>query len=127
MKIINNATNTFMSVVDNILDQIANPIYYWLIIIIYIIYLAVFFGIFYVNNSYIHQLDVFIQIFIATILIIRYNPFRKHIFHENDNTIIFASAFFLLMNVGLTEGFSAYIQRLWKDDISADIHSIISL
>jgi len=113
MKILDPIFNT----IDNILDKIANPIYYWLIILLYLIYLAAFFGILYINNTYIHHLDIFIQTFIAVILIIRFNPLRKHVLRESDNTIIFASAIFLLMNVGLTAGADVFLSKIWTNHI----------
>lgn len=116
MKFLSSFEQVF-GIIDNILDKIASPIYHWLIILLYIIYLAAFFGILYVNNAYIHHLDVFIQTFIAVILIIRFNPFRKHVLKESDNTLIFASAFFLLMNVGLTTGVDSYMHKIWNNNI----------
>lgn len=124
MKFLSSFEN-FFGIIDNILDKIASPIYHWLIILLYIIYLAAFFGLLYVNNAYIHHLDVFIQTFIAVILIIRFNPFRKHVLKESDNTLIFASAFFLLMNVGLTTGVDSYMHKIWNNNIKPQftIHS----
>ena len=119
-----NALNPFFEIIDRILDKITSPIYYWLLIIIYLIYLATFFGVLYVDKSYIHNLSVFMQIFIATILIIRFNPFRKHNLRESDNTLIFSSALFLLINVGLTESFSNYVHKVLNDNIKPNINNI---
>jgi hypothetical protein len=51
-----------------------------------------------------------IQIFIAFILIIRFNPIRHHTFNKSDSDIIFASALFLLLNASLTKDMITYLK-----------------
>ena len=112
MKFLSSLNDVF-DTIDRILDKIASPIYYWLLILLYFLYVAVFFGLFYMNTIYINHLSIFIQVFIALILMIRFNPLRHHVVKSSDNTIIFASAFFLLMNVGLTQTVVSYMKKLW--------------
>jgi hypothetical protein len=50
--------------------------------------------------EYLNILDTTIQLFVCFFLILRFNPFRKHDFKENDASIIFGSATFLLLNLG---------------------------
>lgn len=119
-----NALNPFFEMIDRVLDKITSPIYYWFLIMIYFLYFATFLGILYVNKSYIHNLSVFMQTFIAIILIIRFNPLRKHNLREGDNTLIFGSALFLLINVGLTERFSNYVHKMWDNNIKPNINNI---
>jgi len=119
-----NALNPFFEMIDRVLDKITSPIYYWFLIMIYFLYFATFLGILYVNKSYIHNLSVFMQTFIAIILIIRFNPLRKHNLRESDNTLIFGSALFLLINVGLTERFSNYVHKMWDNNIKPNINNI---
>ena len=104
----------FFEYIDGIVDRVSNPIYFWLIFASYVVYIAAFLGILYINTKYIHELSVFIQVFIATVLIIRFNPLRKHVLRESDITIIFASAVFLLINVGLTETVASYVKSVWS-------------
>jgi hypothetical protein len=96
--------NKFILYIDNILEKITRPIYVSLMIILYCFYFVIIFGIFYINAAYLRTLVVAIQVFIAVILIIRFNPFRHHTLHASDSDIIFASATFLLFNALLTEG-----------------------
>ena len=124
MKVISSLHEVF-DIVDNILDKVASPIYYWLIFLLYFIYIAVFFGIFYVNKQYINHLSIFIQVFIAIILMVRFNPLRHHVVKPSDNTIIFASAFFLLVNVGLTETLGNYVKKVWSNDISHNVNVVL--
>ncbi len=124
MKLLSSIYEVF-DMVDRILDKVASPIYYWLIFLLYFIYIAVFFGIFYVNKNYIEHLSVFIQVFIAIILMIRFNPLRHHEVKSSDNTIIFASAFFLLVNVGLTQTLGSYVKKVWTNNISPSINKVL--
>jgi hypothetical protein len=121
MKFLNSLNDVF-DIIDRILDKIASPIYYWLIVLLYFLYLAVFFGLFYMNAKYLNHLSIFIQIFIAVVLIIRFNPLRNHVVKSSDSTIIFASAFFLLMNVGLTETLGSYVKQIWKNNNIPPLH-----
>ena len=104
--------------IDTFLDKIASPIYFWLIGLLYIVYLAAFLGMFYVNPAYIRWLSIAIQVFISGVLLIRFNPFYKHVVHDGHNVLVFACAFFLLMNVGLTESVLHKIQTVWSTEIA---------
>jgi len=106
------AINEGFLYIDKILENITKPIYYSLLIILYCLYFFIIVGIFYVNTYYIQLLLKVIQIFIATILIIRFNPIRNHTFNESDSDIIFASALFLLLNSFLTGNTIVYLKNL---------------
>jgi hypothetical protein len=70
------------------------------IIFIHISYLAVFFGIVYVDERYIRYFSTFIQLFVCLFLIIRFFPLNKtQETTKLDVSIIFYCATFLLMNV----------------------------
>jgi len=58
------------------------------------------------NREFLSILDISIQTFICIFLIIRFNPFRKHILRPSDAQIIFGSATFLLLNLGFVKLFN---------------------
>ena len=74
------------------------------IILINISYFAVFFGILYIDESYIRNFSTFIQLVVCIFLIIRFFPLRKtHQLTRLDVSIIFYSATLLFMNVVFVE------------------------
>lgn len=107
--------------IDQLIDKISLPIYYWMVFFLYFLYIVAILGISYFNDmqKYTHYLNTFIQGFIAIILIIRFNPFRHTKLVESDIPIIFASALFLLLNAGIT----GWVFSFAKNDIT----QIISL
>ena len=92
-----------LKTIDAILEGVASPIYLWLIIFIYVFYISAALGVWYVYPEYIHNLTNFTQIFVALVLLWRFNPFRsaKPRFRAFDERFITASACFLLINAGL--------------------------
>lgn len=79
------------------------------IVFIHIAYLAVFFGILYINQTYIRYFSTFIQLVVAIFLIVRFFPWRKtHEITKLDVSIIFYCATFLFMNVVLVEIFNIF-------------------
>jgi len=101
--------------IDEILDKVASPIYYWFIGILYLAYIATFMGVFYIGKTYLHTLSTIIQVFISLVLMVRFNPLRKHAVSQNTNVLVFACAFFLLLNVALSEGLRKYTQPILGD------------
>ena len=91
--------------IDNFLDSLV-PYYIYGIVLFHIAYVMLFIGIFQFNKEYLNILDVSIQTFICIFLIIRFNPFRKHILRPSDGQIIFGSATFLLLNLGFIKFFN---------------------
>jgi hypothetical protein len=93
----------------NTLDTIKKPIFVSTMGLIHLSYFLVYFGIFAISREYINILNIFIQSFICLFLIIRFNPFRRHVLREFDDQLIFASAMFLLTNLIATEiGFTYF-------------------
>ena len=105
---------TFMFAVDRVLELVVNPIYYWLLILIYAIYISAALGVWYVYPGYLNILTNSMQIFVATVLILRFNPFRRttHILHTFDHNIIFASGIMLLVNAGLAGLLKDEVQQI---------------
>ena len=95
-------------------EQIKTKLFYGIILLIHVSYVLLFFGVFYINKSYIATLSSCVQIFVSIFLIWRFNPFREwlelkeHKMTNFDKIIIYSSATFLLVNVGLTAAFTRY-------------------
>ena len=78
--------------IDAFVEYFSAPVYHLLILLLYITY-------------------IIIQLFIALVLMIRFNPLRKKInCDKNDKTLIFASAFYLLFN----DEFTNYVVDYFK-------------
>ena len=91
--------------------------YYFLVSILYTIYIVAFLGIYYVNPEYSKYLSIFIRLFISIFLLIRFHPFSKVIINTNDSILISASAFFLLINTGVTEYLYNYVNNKIENGI----------
>lgn len=91
--------------IDNFLDGLV-PYYIYSIAFFHVSYIVLFIGLFEFNKEYLSILDISIQTFICVFLIVRFNPFRKHILRPRDGKIIFGSATFLLLNLGFVKLFN---------------------
>lgn len=100
--------NKLLSNFDGLLDKSA-PYYVYLLTLIHILYVLVFIGIATINTAHLHELNIFMQLFVCLFLIIRFFPMRKYTLKEHDPIIIFGSATFLLLNLGFTEIISQYL------------------
>jgi len=96
--------------IDNGFDYFSKS-YIYIIGISYLLYGVAFLGILYIQPNYVRLFSSFIQLLIALYLIVRFHPFRKHIFRESDSNIIYGSGIFLLINLGLTE----FVIRFYDD------------
>lgn len=80
------------------------------VLFIHIAYLALFFGVVFLNDIYLRNLSTIIQFGVCVFLIIRFFPFRKkHELNKLDTYIIFYCATFLLLNVVAIEMYSKII------------------
>ena len=78
--------------------------YFWSIVIINLIYIAVFLGIFVTVPIYIRHLNFIIQSLLCIVLIIRFHPFKENNqLRPNDTMFIFGAATFMFINVVLVE------------------------
>jgi len=96
--------------IDNFLDGLV-PYYIYGIVLFHIAYVMLFIGLFQFNKEYLNILDISIQTFICIFLIIRFNPFRKHILRPSDAQIIFGSATFLLLNLSFVKLFNQQLMN----------------
>lgn len=108
---------SMLKTIDAILEGVASPIYFWLLIFIYVFYISAALGVWYVYPEYLHNLTNFTQIFVALVLLWRFNPLRKNTrLHEFDERFITASACFLLVNAGLAGFLHNLVDRSYKLD-----------
>ena len=89
--------------IESTVETVKKPLYLAMAGAFYILYAVAFLGIMYVNPKYIANLDLAIQTFVCAFLIYKFHPFRQHKLEPFDSNIIFASAFLLLANMGLSE------------------------
>lgn len=87
----------------NFLEKIKVPIYLLSIVVMYVSYFVVFFGIFKIDDKYIRIMQIAIQTIICLFLLVRFNPFVKAELKPYDSNIIFTSAILLLSNVVIVE------------------------
>lgn len=84
-------------------------VYTTFIVLLYVMYSMAFLGIYYVNPVYTHYLNAIIHIFVAFVLIYRFNPFTKVSLSESDHSIIFTAGCLLFLNTGITEYIYRYV------------------
>jgi len=98
--------------IDSIIEAIKKPVYIWLALIPYAIYLMALVGFMHLDKVYLDHLKSFTQIIIALILIVRFNPLKpRHELREYDDTIILGSAIILITNASITENALAHIKK----------------
>lgn len=96
----------------NYLSNNSATMYYILVTFFYLAYILAFLGIYYVEPKYTEYLSIVIRLFVAIVLLIRFNPYFKVRFNENDKILISAAAFFLLVNTGVTEVLFYYFDKI---------------
>lgn len=57
----------------------------------------------FINPTYIKRFNTSLQAVVCIVLIIKFNPFRTHIFRSNDARLITGSAVFILVNLSIGE------------------------
>ena len=123
-----------MKIIENIMRSIENLVsrgdkYYDSALvfthILNIIYLVAFslFGISLVRIQMIRGLNTLIQTSICILLLIKYHPYRQHIFSQSDSRLIFSCAVFLFFNLGLVDP----LDRINPPDTSAIKQTIAKL
>jgi intracellular septation protein A len=97
--------------------------YFWSIIIIDVIYIAVFLGIFVNIPVYIRSLSFIIQSLLCVILMIRFHPFKENNqLKPNDTMFIFGAATFLFTNVVLVEMVKFPIVNMYLNKTLSFLH-----
>ena len=112
MKYLIQIASDIINFIDSLVDYFSGPVYHLLIILLYITYIIAIVGITYINPDYTRYLSIAIQLFIAFILMVRFNPLRKSLkCNQNDRTLVFASAFYLLFNDEFTNIVIEYFKK----------------
>ena len=98
--------------IENLLDNIKEPLYRGSLFLIFILYFIAFFGLYSYNQKYLYYLHLVMQTFICIFLIVRFHPFRKHYLKPFDANIIFGSAVVLLTNLGITTYMEKHLNNI---------------
>ena len=88
--------------IDNVME-LGGKYYSILPIILYFLYFTLFFGVIYINPEYLNVFRTIMQVFVCVFLIYRFHPYRTHTLRQYDANIIFSSALFLLVNLGIVK------------------------
>lgn len=95
----------------HMVDRLKSPVFLFSVLLVHILYIAVFLGIVYMNESYIRILSTIIQAFVSVFLAYRFNPFNEiKTITKFDRDIIFYLATFLLLNVVATEVYTSFFK-----------------
>jgi hypothetical protein len=83
------------------------------IMLIHMAYVAIFFGIVIIDETYLRNFSTLIQLGVCMFLIYKTFPYQKiHPFTKFDHSIIFYCATFLLMNVVAVEVYNSFVLPL---------------
>ena len=97
--ILYNSMKLLIDHIDATVDTISRPVYYVMLLTLYSLYVLAAVHVTVIDTEYQYYLTTAIQIFVACTLLIRFHPFReKVVCSPNDQTIVLASAFFILLN-----------------------------
>jgi hypothetical protein len=85
-----------------LLERIVSPIYTWLLILIYALYISAALGVWFVHPEMLHALNIAMESLVAGVLVVRFHPFRHATeLRPFEQRLIFASGFMLLVNAAL--------------------------
>jgi hypothetical protein len=103
--------NLFKVKTDGIEDKVGVSSYL-LLVVFNIVYFGSLLGIVLINTEYINIFNIIIHSVLCLFLMYRFNPMNKNIeIKKYDQVIIFSSALFLLVNLGIVE----FINRFYID------------
>lgn len=93
-----------MQKADNLIDETTKPLYLISSGFVFIGYIFMFLGISYVSPKYIRIISNATYVFIALLLLYKFNPLREvSSISTYDSKLISLSASFILFNLGVTE------------------------
>jgi hypothetical protein len=95
--------------INHKIDEVKRPLFVGVFFIWHLLYFLVFFGVVYVDSTYIRDLSILIQGFIGVFLIMRFHPYRTYAINRFDAMVIFSSATFLMTNLLTTELLAPYL------------------
>jgi hypothetical protein len=88
------------------------------IIISYILYFVMLLGLYTNSEKYLTDLQFYVQIYVCSFLLFRFNPFRKIEFNELDRKVAFSAGLFILTTSGISKFFETFLLGK-KDDKSS--------
>jgi hypothetical protein len=95
---------TILEKADSMIEGSKKPLYLISSGFIFIGYIAMFLGVSYISPSYIRTISNITYIFIALLLMYKFNPMREiTTITDYDSKLISLSASFILFNLGVTE------------------------
>ena len=95
--------NLFKSKTDGLEDKVGISSYF-LLVAFNIIYFGALLGVVLINSAYINTFNIIVHSVLCLFLMYRFNPMQKNIvIKDYDQVIIFSSALFLLINLGIVE------------------------
>ena len=118
-------------IMDNKYDWFSNYYVYALVILQMLNAILVashaIFGKIWINPLYLKRFNILLQVVICIVLILKFNPFRTHVFKSHDARLITGSAMFLLFNLGMAEYITTIMNSVKKtvEDTVSDIAETI--
>jgi len=106
----------------SIIKNIKKYLYYGLSILLYISYLAVFFGIYVISPEYLKTAINSLEFLICAILIIKFHPFQTAKLEKYDQPLIFLCATIILTNLGITNYILTNIGNKVKPILNGYVH-----
>jgi hypothetical protein len=97
-----------MTNVHGIQEKIFNIV----IIINYVLYFIIIFGISINAPDYLSSLDYYVKMYISGFLLLRFNPFRKVEFTELDRKIVFSAAIFIFTTTAINSLLITYLKKI---------------
>ena len=92
--------------------QFQNTVFTWIIIITYLLYFSIAFGLSANAPDYLETLQYWVKIYIGLFLIIRFNFFRKVKFTDLDRRVAFAAGVFLLTTTFVNQFITNYLKEI---------------
>jgi hypothetical protein len=86
-------------------------VYDFAIIIVYVLYFVIAFGLDDRAHLYLRRLDNFIKIYISLFLMYRFNPFREINFTELDRKLVFSAGVFVFVTTTVNKFFTRHFNK----------------
>ena len=97
------------------INKLEKYLYYSVSILLYVSYLAIFLGIYFINPEYLQASIHTLEFIICLILIARFHPFQQARLNIYDQQLIFLCATILLTNLGITNYIISKIKEVSKN------------
>jgi hypothetical protein len=101
-----------MTIANIDVTQFQNTVFTWVIVITYLLYFSIAFGLSANAPDYLETLQYWVKIYISLFLIIRFNFFRKVKFTELDRRVAFAAGLFLLTTTFVNQIITNYLKEI---------------